>query len=533
MLEAELALAAEDFPARAQGARRSRRDRPDDPEPRADGGDRARQGASEEVVRGWLAKALGASRGPQWVCDKCNHVHATWAPVCENCGAFDTLDWRKTQPHARTPPRRLGDAAADRRRRRQPRRRAGPEPAPAPDPAPAADGRGRPSSALACRHRRRRARQRGRSGAGRGRRLTPPTPPRASGGAAPLTRCYDRSVISRSVGGVSRDASGSGIEVGRWGWRRCGSGRWRSAGRTRRGSIRSRCLPNRRQFQADAMLWGNGQARPSCSSPSPTPQAFNEILRVLGHDRSEAFIRAGAERLRDILGPGTAIYHVNLLGFAFRLPGHAEPDAPAMIDRHRRGLSRADPSATTCRSTPASASASRRLGPRRRQPGGGPARDARRPRRTAAATRNALGLVRPQAATTRTGAPSACSRTSSTALDGEGQLDAALPAQGRSSASGACDSAEALLRWTHPQLGPVSPGEFVDARRDHGAGHADDPLGDRRRDPAGGDLGSATGSTLASRSTSRRRTSRSRTSSSTCCSAARRADSTAAGSSSR
>ena len=51
------------------------------------------------MVRGWLAKALGASRGPQWVCDNCNHVHAAWAPVCENCGAFDTLDW-KTPPHA-------------------------------------------------------------------------------------------------------------------------------------------------------------------------------------------------------------------------------------------------------------------------------------------------------------------------------------------------------------------------------------------------------------------------------------------------
>ena len=62
-------------------------------------------------------------------------------------------------------------------------------------------------------------------------------------------------------------------------------------------------------------------------------QDFNEILRVLGHARSDAFITSGAERLVDILGPGTAIYHVNLLSFAFRLPGHAEPDSPAMIDR--------------------------------------------------------------------------------------------------------------------------------------------------------------------------------------------------------
>jgi HemY protein len=66
------------------------------------------QGESDEVVRGWLARALGASRGPQWICGKCNHVHAAWAPVCENCGAFDTLDWR-APAHAEDA--RLADSA--------------------------------------------------------------------------------------------------------------------------------------------------------------------------------------------------------------------------------------------------------------------------------------------------------------------------------------------------------------------------------------------------------------------------------------
>ena len=53
------------------------------------------QGAPDAVVRGWLAKALGASRGPQWICGNCSHIHAAWEPVCENCGAFDTLDWKE------------------------------------------------------------------------------------------------------------------------------------------------------------------------------------------------------------------------------------------------------------------------------------------------------------------------------------------------------------------------------------------------------------------------------------------------------
>lgn len=52
------------------------------------------EGASDAVVHGWLARAYAAPRGPQWVCDNCQHVHAAWAPVCENCEGFDTLSWK-------------------------------------------------------------------------------------------------------------------------------------------------------------------------------------------------------------------------------------------------------------------------------------------------------------------------------------------------------------------------------------------------------------------------------------------------------
>lgn len=53
------------------------------------------EGSEESVVRGWLSKALTAPRGPQWCCDKCQAIHATWQPICENCGGFDTLSWRE------------------------------------------------------------------------------------------------------------------------------------------------------------------------------------------------------------------------------------------------------------------------------------------------------------------------------------------------------------------------------------------------------------------------------------------------------
>ncbi|MFT7596651.1 MAG: HemY protein [Paracoccaceae bacterium] len=52
------------------------------------------EGASDMVVQGWLARALSAPRGPQWVCDNCHTIHAEWAPVCTNCNSFDTLSWK-------------------------------------------------------------------------------------------------------------------------------------------------------------------------------------------------------------------------------------------------------------------------------------------------------------------------------------------------------------------------------------------------------------------------------------------------------
>ena len=53
------------------------------------------EGADDAVIRGWLARALTAPRGPQWCCDKCQAIHTQWVPVCDNCAGFDTLSWRE------------------------------------------------------------------------------------------------------------------------------------------------------------------------------------------------------------------------------------------------------------------------------------------------------------------------------------------------------------------------------------------------------------------------------------------------------
>ncbi|SLN24064.1 hypothetical protein PSA7680_00988 [Pseudoruegeria aquimaris] len=94
MLLAELYIAAEDFPA----ARKALGDLAEaDPTVRSltlMAAIERGEGGDDSAVRGWLTKALTASRGPQWVCDSCANPHTEWTPVCLHCGSFDTLSWK-------------------------------------------------------------------------------------------------------------------------------------------------------------------------------------------------------------------------------------------------------------------------------------------------------------------------------------------------------------------------------------------------------------------------------------------------------
>ena len=93
MVMAELQIAAEDFPE----ARRALGDLYEtEPTTRSltiMAAIERGEGASDAVVKGWLARALTAPRGPQWVCDNCHNIQSQWAPVCGNCQGFDTLSW--------------------------------------------------------------------------------------------------------------------------------------------------------------------------------------------------------------------------------------------------------------------------------------------------------------------------------------------------------------------------------------------------------------------------------------------------------
>ncbi len=95
MMLAELHIAAEDFPA----ARRALGDLAEtDPSARVLTLMAAIErgvGSEDNVVRGYLTRALAAPRGSQWVCDNCGASHGSWASVCNNCQSFDTLSWKQ------------------------------------------------------------------------------------------------------------------------------------------------------------------------------------------------------------------------------------------------------------------------------------------------------------------------------------------------------------------------------------------------------------------------------------------------------
>ncbi len=103
MLQAELLVAAEDFPAarRALGDVTTRH--PTQRSLAIMAAIARGEGAEDGVVRALVAEAIAAPRGPQWCCDKCQAVHGSWHPICDNCGSFDTLSWREPPASAPTP----------------------------------------------------------------------------------------------------------------------------------------------------------------------------------------------------------------------------------------------------------------------------------------------------------------------------------------------------------------------------------------------------------------------------------------------
>jgi EAL domain-containing protein (putative c-di-GMP-specific phosphodiesterase class I)/GGDEF domain-containing protein len=178
---------------------------------------------------------------------------------------------------------------------------------------------------------------------------------------------------------------------------------------------------------------------------------FNEILRALGHDWSDEFICEGAARVSHVLPPGTIVYHVSILSFAFIVTTPPEP----LIARLLTAFS--DP--IYCQDIPVVP----RIGIgvancRDLQPsdilraGLVAAQDSRRlPERWASYDHSSDNAHR-QGFVILSQLSAALSSGSQLSLNFQPKIEMA---------TGRVAGAEALLRWTHPSLGVISPAEFV------------------------------------------------------------------------
>ena len=96
LLNAELALADEDFPAARRAVRELAEEEPTVRSLSLMAAIEKGEGADDKTVRAWLNKAMAAPRGNQWICDNCSNIHTSWQSRCGNCESFDTLSWKAT-----------------------------------------------------------------------------------------------------------------------------------------------------------------------------------------------------------------------------------------------------------------------------------------------------------------------------------------------------------------------------------------------------------------------------------------------------
>lgn len=183
---------------------------------------------------------------------------------------------------------------------------------------------------------------------------------------------------------------------------------------------------------------------------------YNEILRALGHGFTETMVRTAAARLEETLPPETELFHVSVLSFAFVLDLPADGSVPPLVVEIARsfaepiciddipinihvgiGLLPLDGNKSPAEALRAALAA----GQDSRQTNEG---WAWYDHQSDAAHIRAFRMLADLPA----------------AIKASDQLSLHLQPRSRL-ATGRCTGAEALLRWSHPALGAIPPGEFI------------------------------------------------------------------------
>ena len=214
-------------------------------------------------------------------------------------------------------------------------------------------------------------------------------------------------------------------------------------------------LPNRQQLLEDLAGLAPGQPRHLALIDLAHPDELSHMLHAVGSVCLDEMASRDAHALHATLGTAARLYHMAPRQFALLAPHGTDPGELGLrlhADLSQAGLGRDALFSTTCTVGLASMVA-------------GESQPADLPRHAQIALDEARAKRIPVAAY-RVGQDDAFRRASILLTDFATALTEAdslrLVFQPRLElASGRCIGAEALLRWTHPTLGEISPGEFI------------------------------------------------------------------------
>ena len=218
-------------------------------------------------------------------------------------------------------------------------------------------------------------------------------------------------------------------------------------------------LPNRNQFAEDFEDLAQdhaGEERVAMLVDLVGPLQLDHTMRILGPSYLDGIVKDAARSIKERLSAETTLYQVGITQFAAILTGLSAEHILARAEAHFASLSHRFADADRAVTAPVIGLMPFALGTitpaQVLRSVYGAAHDARDAGRSVGIFSTVLDDAHQRRYALLNGLREALVSTDQLSLHYQPRIDFR---------SGRCDSAEALLRWTHPVLGNVSPGEFI------------------------------------------------------------------------